>query len=284
MRNGRLQLSVVLAVCLGLAGVAALAHRGARGSSQASWSRERVPLEYLPSTDTVLVVSLGHRPAMADLFWVRSVLYFAAELQDRKQFEWLLQYLDLVIALDPQFQDIYRWGGSAFIVRTEKVTFEDVLLANRILEQGAQAFPDNWKIPHMAAANCSYYVRDPTPEQQRVLAECRTRYLTMAAWRPGAPFYVALTLSALKSGDPVEFCALLVDTYLMHAHDPVIREQVERRMIGGVCSEQLSGQRLRAKLAAFEGASAHYLPYLEPDLMVHVVSLRGIVPAITESK
>jgi len=207
---------------------------------------------------------------MADWFWVRSVLYFAGELQRRHRFEWLMSYLDLVIELDPDFVEIYRWGGTALILRTNKVTLEDVRLANQILEQGATRFPDDWGLAHMAAANCSYYISKPSPQEKLELDACRRKFLQLAADRPSAPFYISLSLAALDEGDEEKYCALLIDSYLRTSSDPVLREQVERRMKSGMCTKTVDPSILRSYQKRFDAAWNAAYPYLEPDLFVHV--------------
>ena len=274
--------SAQTALCIGLSvafvGIAALTHRGATSTQRTEAEADTVPLEYLPSRTAVLGLSLGHRPALADWFWVRGALYFAGEIEERNRFEWLGEYLDLVIALDPQFVDIYRWGGTAFILRTKSVSLSDVQLANEILEQGAERFPDNWQLPHMAAANCSYYIIDPSPEDAEVLAACRRKFLNIAAWRPGAPFYIALTLSALEEGDNDRYCDLLVDAYFSHATDPVMRQQVERRMKGGLCAGAMNAQTLGDYQESFDYVWLRTHPYLDPDLLVHVTNMADYAP------
>ena len=278
MTAGTRQILISMALCVGLVGSAAAAHRGAIHARVASLGAQAVPLEYLPSRGAVLGMSLGHRPALADWFWVRGALYFASEIEHRRGFEWLGEYLDLVIALDPGFVDIYRWGGTALILRTDQVTVADVELANEILERGADRFPDNWRLPHMAAANCSYYVANPTPAEAVELDACRRKFLNMAAWRPGAPFYIALTLSALEDGDNDRFCDLLVDAYFSHATDPVMRQQVERRMTGGLCAGTMTAQKLGAYQAEFDNIWQRTFPYLEPDLVVHIADMSLYLP------
>jgi hypothetical protein len=279
MSGGRLQATLSATLCVAFVGIAVGAHHGATATQRSDESAEAVPLEYLPSRTAALGVSLGHRPALADWFWVRGALYFAGEIEGRNRFEWLSEYLDLVIALDPQFVDIYRWGGTALILRTKTITLSDVLLANDILEQGADRFPDNWRLPHMAAANCSYYITTPNPKDAHVLAACRKKYLNMAAWRPGAPFYIALTLSALEQGDNERFCNLLVDAYFSHSTDPVMTQQIERRMTGGWCAGAMNANTLGDYQKSFDRVRARTYPYLEPDLLVHVTNMAEHEPA-----
>jgi hypothetical protein len=268
------QLVIGLVACLVIGAGAGAVHRGAVGAQRGDVSDDQVPLEYLPSVDAVLGLSLGHRPALADWFWVRAVLYFAGELEERHRFEWLREYLDLIVSLDPEFIDVYRWGGTVLILRTEKVTVADVKAANEILERGAVLFPSNWQLPQMAASNCSYYVAEPTPEEAVFLDECRRKYLAMAAMRPGVPFFVPLALAALEEGRTDEMCGLLVDVYLRMGSDPVLRQQIERRVKGGVCKEEIDPKQLRQYQEQFGHVWATTYPYLDSDLLVHVLDVR----------
>lgn len=248
------------------------AHGGANTVKESQVLPEHVPLEYLPGETTAQLVSLGHHNTLADIFWVRSLLYFANELSERQSYEWLLQYLEVIIALDTDFVDVYRWGGAALIISNKVITFEDVQRANTLLERGATQFPDNWRLPEAAAANCSYYVTDPSPQEREQLKACQNKFVNMAAQRPGAPFTLRLLASSLASGDEKRMCELLIDAYFSGQQDPKLRAQIENRMVGGLCGE-VSADLLRDQVKRFKDAHRETYPYAPEDLVVHIVDL-----------
>lgn len=261
---------VVLVVFLALAVLGtAWTHDAARRGMPAE-NKELIPVEYLPDPGRVKILSLGHQNAMADLFWIRGVLYFANEMHGRLGFDWLNEYIKIVIALDPKFIDIYKWGGMASVLRTEKVEWEHVEMANRILEMGAEQFPEDHEMLMSAASNCSFYVKDRTPELRVKLDACRKKYFGMAATRPNAPYFAAFMASDLDSDDP-RICKLLTDTYLRQASDPKARKQLQYRLRDSNCSGLNKDQVLKfdeqfrtykTKIPSFS--------YLPDDLYTHV--------------
>lgn len=274
MKSGdELRVVMVVPLLAVLVAAAAWFHGSAVETGRAVDTPSHVPLEYLPSTSSARLLSMGHAPALADIFWVRSILYFANELETRQSFEWLIQYMDVVISLDPDFDDVYQWGGTVLVLASKKVTYEDVARANEILERGARHFPDNWRLPEAAAANCSYYVEDPPPDVKLKLEACREKFINMAASRPGAPYTMTLLAASLAGGDEQRACQLLIEAYFSRPQDPTLREQVERRMTGGLCG-QVSAEELRRQDTMFRQAHERLYPYLPADLVVHVVDLR----------
>ena len=264
---------VFVLVCLVAA--TAWSHKGAVEASRADKSAGSVPLEYLPSSDAAPFLAIGHRPSLADLFWIRSVLYFATEIETRRSFEWLVQYMDVVMALDPDFKDLYQWGGTVLIISNKVVSTDNVMMANEILERGANRFPDDHKLLEAAAANCSYYVRNPSPEEREELKACRKKYIEMSASRPGAPYMTILLAASLAEGDEQRACDLLIDAYFSSDQDPTLRQQVERRMKGGLCGD-ITPEQLQRQHRRFQQAHVTHYPYLPGDLMVHVATVRDV--------
>ena len=262
-----------------LIGAAVGSYRGAQQVERTNNAQGvQAPLEYLPSVQSARLLSLGHEPALADLFWIRAVLYFHNEVMRYHQFTWLQQYTDLVSALDPDFIDIYRWGGTVMVFsRQDEISYEDVARANAILEEGAKRFTEDYQLPMSAAANCTYYVKNPSQEESDALEACRRRFLAMAAQRPGAPQYVVMLhvqSTASKASESPEvrqqLCEFLRNTY-MGNNDPDVQAQIERRMKSGFCGEGLSADQLQRMREQFSSIHKKTFPFISPDLAVHVV-------------
>ena len=271
--GGELKSVLVGMLLVVFVGSAFLAHTGAAGAARAETAAAGAPMEYLPSADAVGALSLGHRSALADLFWIRAVLYFGAEVASRRSFEWLVEYLDVILALDPKFRDAYLWGGAVLVISNSVVKYEHVELANQLLEKGAERFPDDFKIPEAAAANCSYYVKNPSEAEVVKLKACRKKFIEIAASRPGSN--MALMASALADGDEARACGLLIDAYFAEQADPELRAQVENRMRGGLCGN-ITPEHLEKQEKAFAQYTLERYPYLLGDLTIHIVSSEGL--------
>src|SRR5262245_51129266 len=101
---------------------------------------------YLPPPENLKLFSLGHRAALADLIWMKALVYFGDELHHRGNAANLFRYADAILALDDHFARAYRWVASAAIYRTGHVTVDDVYKAIRYLERAVRIFPDDGEI------------------------------------------------------------------------------------------------------------------------------------------
>ncbi|MFQ5848824.1 MAG: tetratricopeptide repeat protein [Candidatus Methylomirabilales bacterium] len=121
-----------------------------RGGPQLS---ENTP--YVPSATLLRYASLGYRPMLADLMWIRATQYFGGELERRKalrksgkfqesedRYKFLFPLLDLTVSLDPQFIAAYRLGG---LLLTVVKRYDDAIA---LYEKGYAANPDRWEMPH----------------------------------------------------------------------------------------------------------------------------------------
>src|SRR5262245_31773564 len=72
---------------------------------------------YLPPPDWLPVLALHYDAALADLIWIRSLLYFGEELVHRGEVRYLYQHADAMIALDPKFRAVYHWIAVAALYR-----------------------------------------------------------------------------------------------------------------------------------------------------------------------
>lgn len=270
------RLVLVLAFCMA---VAAAAHHSAgeverRAGSLAS--KEALPVEYLPSVGSARVLALGHASALADVFWVRGLLYFNNEIVKYQNFQWIEHYIALINELDPHFRDVYMWGGMALMFSREKITYHDVMQANAVMEPGLARFPRDHELPSAMAANCAFYAKDPTPEQRVELRACVRKYMRVAAGREGAPYHVVLLAAQSEEGEGgagrEAMCRFLSSMYLTK-QDPQLRAQIEGRMRGGQCGE-MSVERLRSMHETFERVYKETARYMPPDLAVQVFELR----------
>lgn len=79
------------------------------------------PSLWLQSGPAAQKLSLGFRNLVADVYWIRAVVYYGGRLQDAKaqqagngpvkNFDLLFPLLDLVTSLDPHFKVAYRFGS-----------------------------------------------------------------------------------------------------------------------------------------------------------------------------
>ena len=272
-----LKLRALLLLLTVLAVVSAAAvHKGAVGSDKSSGElTSSVPLEYLPSKEAATFLSLGQRSALADLFWVRAVLYFHNEVTKYKQFEWLEQYIDIVTELDPRFVDIYRWGNAVLVFSRAKVTYESIVQSNRVIDMGLEAFPNNRELAASGLANCSAYVRDPSPEEKVALDACKDKYVEIGAHQEKAALFMVLlyTQKVAEENDAL-LCETVAQLYKAQG-DEIIRKQLENRLKTGVCGSTALESLVKDR-GLFEEFWTSKSPYLAPDAIPQLYDMKSV--------
>jgi tetratricopeptide (TPR) repeat protein len=96
----------------------------------------------LPPPGALRAVSLGYRSALADLIFTSTVVSYGIHGEEHRRFEFVGNYLDAIIALDPDFCQTYRYADTLIIYQPiGSPTEDDVRHARRILEKGLGACP-----------------------------------------------------------------------------------------------------------------------------------------------
>ena len=66
-------------------------------------------LIYIPKGPFIKTAALGFDAVLADLLWVRSVVYFGGHFLTDKDYHWLYEILDAATTLDPKNILAYRF-------------------------------------------------------------------------------------------------------------------------------------------------------------------------------
>ena len=127
----------------------------ALGGVAQNWmdSQRRAPLEveetlYVNSGEALKRASLGFDGLMADLYWIRTLLYFGEEFErqrgsnqyfDISRLKLLQPLLDITVELDPKHIAAYRFGA---------VFLPDINAdaAIRFVKRGIRNNPDEWRL------------------------------------------------------------------------------------------------------------------------------------------
>ena len=98
-------------------------------------------LKYIPSGQTLRLITAGYHTLAADLLWAWSVVSFGEHLNGDREFGWLSKALEGVTALDPRFRDAYLYGGIMLAMEAE-----DPEGAVKLLERGVKNIPSDWQL------------------------------------------------------------------------------------------------------------------------------------------
>jgi hypothetical protein len=206
---------------LGLSALGTLWNRGTFDPRAERKRQSEVGIAVLPRPEVMKLAALGFRSFLADWYWILGLNYFGDGRNEQTAFAQLAGYLDLAVALDPEFHSVYLYGGAALPWnRGDK--WVNIESAASLLERGIQHFPDDWRLRFQLAYCYSAYLKRFKEAGDQLAAAART---------PGAPPYLAslATRMYVTTGD-VEGAQLMAATLVASVPDPKVRSLMEQRV------------------------------------------------------
>ncbi len=233
---------------------------------------------YLPAPEWLVVFSLGHREALADLIWARALVYYGEEFAAQGHVEHVFDYTEAMLALDPDFRAVYEWVGTAGVYRPSDTTADDVERAAAIMERGAARFPSDGRLAWQVGATLAFElpIRYPVGSAERDRAQQRGAvYLMRASELGAAPAYAVLTSAALLARvGRAELAAAHLEEMYATTTDLDLRAEIGLR-IQSIRSEAY-GAAFEDENQRFEDRWGREMPYAPASLYFLV----GPVPAI----
>jgi tetratricopeptide (TPR) repeat protein len=110
----------------------------------------------LPSADQLVVASLGYRSALADLLFTSTVISYSIHVQEKRRFEYVGNYLEAVMTLDPSFRTPFLYADTLVVLQALPARMEEYQKARELLERGMLAFPRDGEIWMNAAMYIAY--------------------------------------------------------------------------------------------------------------------------------
>jgi hypothetical protein len=282
----RLRAALALGSLLLLAGGLTFVARRQAAGLRAGWPPE-ADLMYLPTATTLRRLSLGHTELAADLVAARANVYFGTQLAARAPQRWLDQYLHTALDLDPRFHRLYASGAAMVVYHGGKITPEDVLKANAILERGVKVFPTDWNLVFQLGFNQFFELPSVRPDDPRLPAwrQAGLEVLRRAALLEGVPPWLPSLVARLLTRQGAEALAI---KHLEQAY--AATSSAETREQIGAKLEELRGRRLREEVEEgrrqFEADLARGYPYAPEAFSViagprrdHGVELPATAPA-----
>jgi hypothetical protein len=271
-RSGVLRGLKAALLLLGLFGAAVLTDKvRARAQQHFIETQTYEDLYYLPPSDYLIVGSLGYREALADLLWMKTLVYYGEELVHRGGARNLYHYGDAIIALDPDFKRVYRWVASSAIYRLGDVAIDDVRRAIQYLDVAARRFPDDGEIAWDLGANYAFelvpLLHDPA--EREAARRKGLEYLEAASLRNAGPPWLALQaatqLNAL--GKREQAIRHLEDVYGVTS-DPGIKARIEQELTE--LRSAAYAEALRRTSQELESARLREFPYMDASLYLLV--------------
>lgn len=222
---------------------------------------------YLPSPAWLGVLSLGHREALADLVWMRALVYFGEEVAHRGRARHVFHYTEAMLALDEDFRAPYHWIATAALYGNTELNPADVRRAIQIMERGLAKFPNDGELAWDIGATLAFELPPllDDPEEDANARRDAVPFLMMAARLGAAPEWMALTNASMLShlGE--------VETAAQHLEEmyAITRDESTRTRIAGAIAQlrsQLYAETLVEVDRDQEEARVREMPYVSPEL------------------
>jgi hypothetical protein len=226
---------------------------------------------YLPPEDTLGWFSLGHDAALADLIWMRALVYYGDEFQREGQVRFVFDYGEAIEALDPDFRAVYRWVGTAGMYRPTRLEREDIERSIAFMERGLTRFPEDgelaWELGAAYVFELAPLFDDPDDKDR--VRERGLPYLMRAARLGAAPEWASLTNASLleRVGRTEQAASHLEEMYLA-VDDPDMRERIANRI--AELRERTEAEAFMAQMRELEEERRVNYPYLPPSLYLLV--------------
>lgn len=223
---------------------------------------------YLPPPEWLQVMSLGHRRALADLIWLRALIYFGDEFANKGAVKHVFNYGESMLALDPDFRRVYRWIGMAGVYTPTGSPREFIEHSIDVLRRGVERFPDDGDLAWDAGATIIYELLPNLPKDDPDIDELKAEgnEHMMAAARLGAgPEWLVITnaTSLRKLGKRDRELHHLEEMYAV-VRDPKVKAQIEIRL--GQLRDRAYSEAFRSANEEFELRRMEEFPYLPSTL------------------
>ena len=223
-----------------------------------------VDVLYVPQPQYLAPMSVGYREALADLIWIRALIFSGAHIGGN-DLESIGRYVDAVSGLAPKFERVYRWGGvTAIYGGSPTVTRAMVDQSIAIYRRGLQHHPESHQLLYALGMILTHQVGSTpgyTEQEREALAEEGVEYIKRAAAYGADPLVrqYAATLVADRSAGPL--AVQFLQRELAQADDEDYRRMLRKRLseLGGTQSVARV-ETIRDDFAAELTAQAPYVP------------------------
>lgn len=251
--------AILLAAIAAFGSMAAVQHR-------LDGMREPKPDEllYLPNEHLLEHFTAGMSGVIADLLWIRCLLYTGEHFRGDHNFTWLNQMCDMVTRLDPYFVDAHRYGG-VFLAMLK--ADDDACI--QLLKRGMANNPEAWELPYEIAM--TFLLNRPDEPDSPVQA---AKYLTLAIETGNAPPFVLELAESLHRGHNLLELERGMWESMLQSDDALLRDMAERKLI--LIELQIACENLS------EAAGVYAAEHGKPPENVEDLVRAGLVAAAPE--
>ena len=213
---------------------------------------------FLPEKKRTKALSMGYHTAMADLFWIRTLLIYSDLIGQcgKQESIWLRSMLRSITYLDPTWRTPYFYGGSMLAVCM------DIEGSDEIFEAGYERIDKDAFFAFSISANASMHHKD----KEKALL-----WMQRAADSPtAAPWYASAVANLIRKGEGREASIQYLQEKLKHIQDPELREHTQeqlRKLIHEVYVEEIEKQQILVEAhlgRSIDSPAELGIPYPDP--------------------
>jgi len=185
-----------------------------------------------------------------------------------ESFRYLEQFIDNIIALDPEFKRVYEWAVFAVTYRTGRATQEEFRMAAHYFELAIERFPDDWEFFWHGGLLYWFDLWSEDEKERNAFRERGAELIEQAMRKPRAPNSLATQAAALysKLGKKERALAVLQEK-LMTTDDNEAQEYMLRKF-GSLAEDEDRANELRYATERFNALRNHTLANAPADLFV----------------
>lgn len=266
----RYAVPLLLAVLIGLTGSVHQrvdARRADRPTEQS--------LAVLPPPHYLRAMSLGYREALADLVWVRA-LVFAGQSLGQTDTTMVERYVEGITTLAPRFHRPYLWGGiTAIYGGSATIDRPMVERSARIYRAGLRRFPDSHQLLYALGMLLTHQVGSTsgyTEAEKEARAAEGVELIRRAAAHGADPLVRRYAATIITEHATSALAQQFLESQLASAEDEEHRRLLRRKL--GALTSREAVARVEQTREAFDTEHQRVAPYV-PDALYAVIRSEG---------
>jgi hypothetical protein len=194
-------------------------------------------------------MSLGWRAAAADLIYSHVRVSYGLHLEEKRRFEYVANYLDVVTTLDPKFRAPYKYADTMLTLQAAKPRWQDYVEARRLLERGMENFPYDQELWTTAGQFLAYLApaatEDPKVKEEWRLEGARrmARACELVSDNENLPFHCITAAQIFSAAGKREATRSFLERVLAVTED----EEIRRLALGYL--EAVIGEQTKDEVA-----------------------------------
>jgi len=219
---------------------------------------------YVPPPRQLELMSLGYGEALADLIWIRA-LVFSGEHLGLDSIAWVDRYIDGINALAPRFRRPYIWGGVTAVYGGQKAVDRSMVERSiEIYRRGLREFPEDHEILYPLGMILTNQVKS-TPgfdeEETAALAKEGVELIRKAAAFGADPLVRQYAATVIADHGSETLAIQFLETQLLWAEDEKYRRMLRMRLAELVGLEATQSiERIRTEFSEERARRAPYVP------------------------